>query len=180
MPSFEANRFALRNAGGSDRPGLQEPKLAVGPSPFDVARRIVKRLDLSSQFRQRDQLRIAQTELVLTFHRDFRFTCGKPFDFFVAEMAFDNLAGGAFDDKAIRRDAAGNHGLAQAPRGLDNHALGIRLQRVTREQHTRDFGRHEPLHDHRHGHFTNTLALAVDFRALRLQRGPTLQDRGAN
>ncbi len=59
------NLFALVCPGGGDWPRLQEPALAIGPGPLDVARLTEELLDFPAQVGEHRELVAIQTELRL-------------------------------------------------------------------------------------------------------------------
>ena len=109
---------------------MHDPEPLVVVTPLDVLRRAVIPLDAEQQRRQRLDLRVGQRR-GCSRRRALR-----------AETRREPCSIGFAHDEFVRVDLAGNNGLTQAPRAVDDQLAGS-ANRVRRE---RDAGGHRRNH----------------------------------
>ena len=163
---------------GRHRPRLEHVQAPAGDGPFHVLRPAEMLLGPHCQPRQFRQLLFAEGS-----RRAAR--AGTLLRAPACQGADDNLMrargersrpAGAVQHIVLRRDASGNHGLAQAGAGVDHNFTPFARHRVRAEQDSGGVRRHHVLNDDGDGNLprVDPLALPVGDGAVRPQRGPTI------
>src|SRR5262249_2008283 len=176
----EAHPLAFVDSGCRDRPRLKEPDLTAGDRPLDVTGVAVNGFDLAAKLRELCELFVGQAKCALPV-RWYRFaTLPSELRLLCPGLPVADLSAVAVDLKSVRGDESGPAQYTGAPRGFHAHERSGRVERVAGEQAPGYFRVHKPLDDdgHRQLFVVHLLALPVGLSAIRVQRPPTLLDRG--